>query len=109
MKNFLKPNRSTVKVWAILVALIIVLLVFGVWLKLNVVLFSLIMMLLWIPFKFFWFIFGPAVGQFGEFYGFPVPNALGYTLIIILDIVALYIIASLISLLLSKRQKIKNQ
>ena len=108
MVNFLAPRTAIWKIWGLIIALVLVVLVLGNWLQLEGVILPAMAIFVWLPFKIFQALLGSAVGRFGDYYGFPSPSTFGYLLIIIWDLFITYLIAALIQLLQSRKRNSNN-
>jgi hypothetical protein len=92
LRTFLRPTRVT---WAVVLAPVVLLPVLGL-VRFNATLLLLGLFVIDLPFESYRRL-GLPVGHRGDWFGFAFPNGLGWTLIVLTDLVALYLLGSLAS------------
>ena len=104
--NFFRPRKLNVLIFIVSAAFVVLFAYLPNWQENPSVFMMNTSMLLLFIFLFLPFnalkSMGLNVGYYGEWFGFPFPNALGYLLILSIDLIALYILASLLSFFIRK-------
>ena len=111
--NLFLPKKLNVLIFIVSAVLVILLVYLPNWQKNPSVLITnaaslLLFIFLFLPFNALKYT-GLDVGYFGEYFGFPNLNALGYLLVLSIDIIALYILASLLSFFIRKLRSSPNE